>query len=164
LDGVAGAGKTTTLSAVRDAAERHGYQVEGFAPTSRAAQQLEEAGIASSTLQRHLARTHEPHSDGRHLYVLDEASLASTTQLHAFLHRLRASDRVLFVGDVLQHQSVDAGRAYQQLQEAGMETARLEAIVRQRDPALRAVVEQLARRGPRRRPAARRAGARACHH
>jgi ATP-dependent exoDNAse (exonuclease V) alpha subunit len=52
---------------------------------------------------------------------------------------------VLLVGDVRQHQSVNAGRPYQQLQEAGMETARLDAIVRQRDPALRAVVEQLAR-------------------
>jgi conjugative relaxase-like TrwC/TraI family protein len=145
LDGVAGAGKTTTLSAVRQAAERHGYQVEGFAPTSRAAQQLEEAGIASTTLQRHLVRTHEPHADGRHLYVLDESSLASTRQLHAFLHGLAPDDRVLLVGDVRQHQSVDAGRAFQQLQEAGMETARIDAIVRQRDPALRAVVEQLAR-------------------
>jgi conjugative relaxase-like TrwC/TraI family protein len=145
LDGVAGAGKTTTLSAVRQAAEQHGYQVEGFAPTSRAAQQLEEAGIASSTLQRHLARTDAAHRGNRYLYVLDESSLASTRQLHAFLHRLAPDDRVLLVGDVRQHQSVDAGRAYQQLQEAGMETARLEVIVRQRDPALRAVVEQLAR-------------------
>ena len=60
LEGVAGAGKTTALSAVRDAAEREGYQVEGFAPTSRAAQKLGEAGITSSTLQRHLTRTEEP--------------------------------------------------------------------------------------------------------
>jgi hypothetical protein len=65
--------------------------------------------------------------------------------LHAFLHRLAQGDRVLLVGDVRQHHGVDAGRPYQQLQEAGMETARLEVIVRQRDPALRAVVEQLAR-------------------
>jgi thymidylate kinase len=56
LDGIAGAGKTTALSAIRQAAEREGYQVEGFAPTSRAAQLLEEAGIVSGTLQRHLAR------------------------------------------------------------------------------------------------------------
>src|SRR5947209_4238282 len=38
LEGVAGAGKTTSLEAIRDAAEREGYEVEGFAPTSRAAQ------------------------------------------------------------------------------------------------------------------------------
>jgi predicted ribonuclease YlaK len=33
LEGSAGTGKTTALTAVRDAAEREGYQVEGFAPT-----------------------------------------------------------------------------------------------------------------------------------
>src|ERR1700722_17865548 len=38
LDGIAGAGKTTTLSVIREGAEAEGYRVEGFAPTSRAAQ------------------------------------------------------------------------------------------------------------------------------
>lgn len=52
LDGVAGAGKTTTLSVIREAAVAEGYQVEGFAPTSRAAQKLAEAGMDTSTLQR----------------------------------------------------------------------------------------------------------------
>lgn len=52
---------------------------------------------------------------------------------------------MLLVGDTRQHQAVDAGRPFQQLQEAGMETARLETIVRQKDPALKAVVEQLSR-------------------
>jgi ATP-dependent exoDNAse (exonuclease V) alpha subunit len=40
---------------------------------------------------------------------------------------------------------VDAGRPYEQLQQAGMRTARLEEIVRQKDPALKETVEQLAR-------------------
>ena len=56
LEGVAGAGKTTSLSAIRDAAEREGYSVEGFAPTSRAANKLGESWISSSTLQHHLAQ------------------------------------------------------------------------------------------------------------
>src|SRR5260370_12675878 len=54
LEGVAGAGKTTSLAAIREASERAGYKVEGFPPTSRAAQKLGEAVIASSTLQWHL--------------------------------------------------------------------------------------------------------------
>jgi conjugative relaxase-like TrwC/TraI family protein len=145
LEGVAGAGKTTTLAAVRDGAERAGYAVEGLAPTSRAAHQLSEAGIESATLQRHLARQ-DPDTDiSKHLYVLDESSLASTRQMHAFLQRLEPDDRVLLVGDVRQHQAVEAGRPYQQLHEAGIETARLDDIVRQKDPALKEVVEHLAR-------------------
>ena len=143
LEGVAGAGKTTSLSAIREAAERQGYQVEGLAPTSRAAHQLEEAGIHSSTLQRHLARSHRDDGD-RHLYIVDESSLASTRQVNEFLRRLEEQDRVIFVGDTRQHQGVEAGRPFQQLQEAGMHTAHLDEIIRQKDPALKQAVEQLA--------------------
>jgi conjugative relaxase-like TrwC/TraI family protein len=145
LEGVAGAGKTTSLAAIRAAAERDGYKVAGFAPTSRAAQKLSEAGIESSTLQRHLTRSEEPHDGGKRLYVLDESSLASTKQMNEFLHRLKENDRVLLVGDTRQHEAVEAGKPYQQLQEAGIETARLDEIVRQKDPALKEVVEQLSR-------------------
>jgi conjugative relaxase-like TrwC/TraI family protein len=143
LEGIAGAGKTTSLSAIRQAAERQGYQVEGFAPTSRAAQQLEEASIHSRTLQGYLARSHR--DDGhRHLYIVDESSLASTRQVNEFLRRLEEQDRVIFVGDMRQHQGVEAGRPFQQLQEAGMQTAHLDEIIRQKDPALKQAVEQLA--------------------
>lgn len=143
LEGVAGAGKTTSLAAIREAAVREGYQVEGFAPTSRAAQKLSEAGIESSTLQRHLACGAVQQHGGKKLYVLDESSLASTKQMNGFLHRLGELDRVLLVGDTRQHEAVEAGRPYQQLQEAGIKTARLDEIVRQKDPALKEVVEQL---------------------
>ena len=56
IQGVAGAGKTTTLEVIRSAAEAQGYDVEGFAPTSRAAKQLEQAGVHAGTLQGFLAR------------------------------------------------------------------------------------------------------------
>jgi ATP-dependent exoDNAse (exonuclease V) alpha subunit len=143
LEGVAGAGKTTSLSAIREATERQGYRVEGLAPTSRAAQQLGLAGIPSSTLQGHLARSHRQDRD-RHLYVVDESSLASTRQVNEFLRRLEEQDRVIFVGDTRQHQGVEAGRPFQQLQEAGMQTAYLDEIIRQKDPGLKQAVEQLA--------------------
>ncbi|HVB86640.1 MAG TPA: MobF family relaxase [Candidatus Dormibacteraeota bacterium] len=145
LEGVAGSGKTTLLAAIREAAEIDGYKVEGFAPTSRAAQKLAEAGIESSTLQRHLLRTDEMLDGQNRLYILDESSLTSTKQMNEFLHRLREHGRVLLVGDIRQHQAVEAGTPYQQLQEAGIRTARLDEIVRQRDPALKEVVEQLSR-------------------
>jgi ATP-dependent exoDNAse (exonuclease V) alpha subunit len=145
LQGAAGAGKTTSLAAIREAAERERYQVEGFAPTSRAAYQLEEAGIPSSTLQLHLAKGEQAHDGAKHLYFVDESSLASTKQVHDFFERLKENDRVVLVGDTRQHQAVDAGRPYEQLQQSGMRTARLDEIVRQRDPALKETVEQLSR-------------------
>jgi conjugative relaxase-like TrwC/TraI family protein len=145
LDGIAGAGKTTTLAVIREGAELDGYRVEGFAPTSRAAQKLGEAGIETSTLQKHLARGQQPDTGEKRLYVLDESSLASTRQLHEFIERLRPNDRVLLVGDRRQHEAVEAGRPFAQLQDAGMKTVKLEEIVRQKDPELKEVVQQLAR-------------------
>jgi conjugative relaxase-like TrwC/TraI family protein len=145
LEGVAGAGKTTSLAAVREAAEHEGYKVFGLSPTSRAAQKLAESGIESGTLQRHLARGEQPDGGQKTLYILDESSLASTKQMNELLHRLQSADRVLLVGDKRQHESVEAGRPYWQLQEAGMHTARLHEVVRQKEPVLKEAVEQLAR-------------------
>ena len=145
LDGVAGAGKTTTLAVVREGAEAQGYKVEGFAPTSRAAQKLADAGMETSTLQKHLARGEKPDTGERRLYVLDESSLASTRQMHEFVNRLHPNDRVLLVGDRRQHEAIEAGRPFAQLQDAGMKTIKLDEIVRQKDPELKQVVEQLAR-------------------
>jgi len=145
LDGVAGTGKTTTLAVIREGAEIDGYRVEGFAPTSRAAQKLGEAGIETSTLQQYLARRQQPDTGEKRLYVLDESSLASTRQMHEFIQRLRPYDRVLLVGDLRQHEAVEAGRPFAQLQDAGMKTVKLEEIVRQKDPELRQVVEHFAR-------------------
>ena len=88
LEGVAGAGKTTSLAAVHEAAEQEGYKVRGLAPTSRAAHKLAESGIESETLQRQLRREEQSDEGQKRLYVLDESSLASTKQMNEFFHRL----------------------------------------------------------------------------
>ena len=150
LQGLAGSGKTTTLEAIREGAEKAGYSVEGFAPTSRASQQLRDAGISADTLQGHLARgTREQDQrnpddpGGRRLYMVDESSLTSTRQMKEFLERIGPQDRVLLIGDTRQHQGVDAGKPFEQLQDAGMKTAQLDQIMRQKDPALLEAVKHL---------------------
>ncbi len=65
--------------------------------------------------------------------------------MHDFVNRLHPNDRVLLVGDTRQHEAVEAGRPFAQLQDAGMHTVKLDEIVRQRHPELKNVVEQLAR-------------------
>jgi len=146
IQGVAGAGKTTTLAIIRSAAEAEHYQVAGFAPTSRAAKQLEQAGVRSGTLQGFLARAQNTETELQHkrFFFIDESSLASTNQMREFLQRMASDDRVLLIGDTRQHEGVEAGRPFQQLQDAGMRTAKLEEVVRQKDPALKATVEMLA--------------------
>lgn len=146
LQGRAGSGKTSVLEAIRQGAEQNGYTVEGLAPTSRAAKQLRDAGINADTLQRFLASgglkaAGDPVS--RHLYMVDESSLASTQQMRDFLNRIGPQDRVLLIGDTRQHQGVDAGKPFEQLQQAGMKTVQLDQIMRQKDPELLKVVEHL---------------------
>jgi conjugative relaxase-like TrwC/TraI family protein len=145
LQGSAGVGKTASLVGVREGAEQNGYAVEGFAPTSRAARQLRDAGIAADTLQGFLARNRNTDSATKHLYIVDESSLASTQQMREFLRRIGPQDKVLLIGDIRQHQGVDAGKPFEQLQEAGMQTAKLDQIVRQRDPQLLKAVEHLSK-------------------
>ncbi|HEX4029193.1 MAG TPA: MobF family relaxase [Terracidiphilus sp.] len=146
LQGSAGVGKSTTLATIRQGAEHNGYAVEGFAPTSRAAQQLRDVGVAADTLQGFLARSRNATDPTqKHLYMVDESSLASTKQMRDFLDKIGPQDKVLLIGDTRQHQGVDAGKPFEQLQQAGMQTAQLDQIVRQRDPELLKAVEHLSR-------------------
>src|SRR5208337_4524415 len=98
------------------------------------------------TLQGFLARgpSTEPNSEQKQFFFIDESSLASTNQMREFLSRLGPNDRVLLIGDIRQHQGVEAGRPFEQLQGAGMRTTMLDEIVRQKDPALKSTVELLA--------------------
>jgi ATP-dependent exoDNAse (exonuclease V) alpha subunit len=64
--------------------------------------------------------------------------------MRQFLARFAPQDRVLLIGDTRQHQGVEAGRPFEQMQEAGMRTAKLDEIVRRKDQALKSAVELLA--------------------
>jgi hypothetical protein len=147
--GMTGSGKTTALETIREGAERNGYAVEGFAPTSRAAAQLREASISADTLQSFLVRGGQEQAKGdpdrRHLYMVDESSLASTRQMQSFMEKIGPQDRVLLIGDTRQHQGVDAGKPFEQMQQAGMQTSQLDQIMRQKDPELLRVVEHFSR-------------------
>ncbi len=124
LQGRAGSGKTSVLAAIREGAEQNSYAVEGFAPTSRAAKQLRDAGIKADTLQRFLAGSGQQAAGDparKHLYMVDESSLASTQQMRDFLSKIAPQDKVLLIGDTRQHQGVDAGKPFEQLQQSGHE-------------------------------------------
>ena len=152
LQGTAGSAKSTAAGILREMAEENGFRVKGLAPTGKARDALQEKGIPSETLQLHLirARGEDRAADVKTLYILDEASLASTKQMRAFLDTVGASDHVLLIGDddpnprkVGQHRSIEAGRVFQEFQEAGLKTAHLNRIYRQKDPELKRVVLEL---------------------
>ena len=158
VQGYAGTGKTTMLNRARALLEKKGYAVRGLAPSASAARTLAaEAGIESETLQRFLARytgvaegrmTRKGQKEMRSSFaktalIVDEGSLASTVQARDLLRIADALriPRVVLVGDEKQLEAVDAGKPFAQLQRAGMKTAVMDEIMRQRDPALKAAVE-----------------------
>jgi conjugative relaxase-like TrwC/TraI family protein len=147
LEGLAGTGKTTALAILREAAERQGFAVRGLAPTGRAADKLAESGIKTTTLQGFLKEPELGRDRGgnRRLYVLDESSLSDTKNIHLFLQKAGPQSRILLVGDPAQHQAVEAGAPFEQLIKAGIRTARLDKILRQRSN-LKKPVERLSQK------------------
>ncbi len=158
VQGYAGTGKTTMLNRARVLLEKRGFEVKGLAPSASAVKTLgTEAGIESETLQRFLARHAGVAGErltrkaerrmrtawGKTVLVVDEGSLASTLQARDLLRVARALriPRVVLVGDEKQLGAVDAGKPFAQLQQAGMKTAVMDDILRQRDPDLKAAVE-----------------------
>ncbi|MDQ2841453.1 MAG: AAA family ATPase, partial [Acidobacteriota bacterium] len=140
IQGKPGTGKSYPLEAIKQLAEEHGYRVRGLGPTSQATKGMRKEGIESDTLQMHLLRQTQA-SDRPTLYFLDESSLASGKQMRDFLRKLQPEDRAILIGDIGQHQSVEAGRIFAQLQQVGMRVARLDEIIRQKDEGLRQAVD-----------------------
>ncbi len=157
VQGYAGTGKTTMLKRLRTLAESRDYQAVGLAPSASAARTLErESGIESETLQRFLAR-HAGVIEGRGtvkgfrqlrasfsktVLVVDESSLASSEQMRDLLKAATSLrvPRVVLVGDEKQLGAVEAGKPFEQLRRAGMQTAVMDEILRQRDMELKEAV------------------------
>ena len=158
VQGYAGTGKTVML---RRVAALAGHRpIVGLAPSAAAARTLaRETGLGCRTLQWFLARCREV-ADGvadaetldalRKQYagaviIVDEMSLAGTAQARALLRIAERLDvaRLVLVGDSRQLRAVEAGQPFRQLQDAGMATAVMDEVRRQRDPDLKAAVLDL---------------------
>ena len=152
VQGRAGTGKTTMLRQIRELVGDR--PVVGLAPSAAAARVLErETGIHARTLQWFLTRCQGAANGGADdklnalfggaVLVLDEASMVSTDQMRSLM---RIADglgvaRLVLVGDTRQLRAVDAGQPFRQLQLAGMTTAVMDDILRQKNPELKAAVE-----------------------
>jgi len=117
--GVAGSGKTSTLSAVREGFEAAGYKVLGAATSGQAAKALGEgAGVASRTVASLTWRIEHGHEalSPRHVLVLDEGSMTSDSDVGGLLAAVESSGaKLVAVGDYRQLGSVGPGGALEAL-------------------------------------------------
>ena len=155
IQGVAGAGKTTLISAVAEVAQEHGKQMLGLAQANTMVAMLrDEAGIPAQTVSSfvndHLQGALAGHGDAYTasraalkdtVLVLDEASLVATkpmTDLVTIANRL-GLDRLVMIGDRAQLQPIDAGKAFSLVQSHGPDMARMDVSLRQRTEQMKAV-------------------------
>jgi ATP-dependent exoDNAse (exonuclease V) alpha subunit len=147
--GVAGAGKTTTLAAVREAFEAEGFEVIGTSTSGQAARTLKrQAGIeASRTLASLTWRLDHGRLalTNRHVVIVDEAAMSNDAALLRVLSAAsRAQAKVVLVGDHRQLGAVGPGGGFESLVvRYGAAVHVLDENVRQRDVAERAALAEL---------------------
>jgi conjugative relaxase-like TrwC/TraI family protein len=136
LVGPAGAGKTTTMRALRTAwiAEHGRGSVVGLAPSAAAAQALaDDLGVACENTAKWLHEYDHGRTElGRgQLMIVDEATLGDTVTLDRLTGIAAGSGaKVLLVGDPHQLQSVDAGGAFALLVDRRLDVPELTEIHR----------------------------------
>ena len=147
VQGYAGTAKTTTvLATYAEGMRKTGYEVRAFAPTAAAAGLLGDAigtegRTVASAVMGGEGLVAEAKQGRREAWIVDEASMVSARDMAKVLGLAeRAGARVVLVGDVKQLGSVEAGRAFGQLQEAGMTILALDRIVRQTNELTREAV------------------------
>lgn len=144
VQGLAGTGKSHMLDQVRSVAEASGYTVRAVASYGMQIRALRELGVEARTIASVLeARNDDRFSlDEKTILVVDEAGVVPTRLMEKLLQRAEtAGARVVLLGDTEQTKAIEAGRPFHQLQEAGMQTAHMGDIMRQKSPLLKEAVE-----------------------
>ncbi|MGN8172534.1 Ti-type conjugative transfer relaxase TraA [Agrobacterium sp. 22117] len=119
--GFAGAGKSTMLSAAREAWEAQGYRVHGAALAGKAAEGLTtSSGIAARTLASwEYGWSRGKNELGRNdILVIDEAGMVASRQLARFVAEAeKRGAKLVLVGDHEQLQAIGAGSPFRAIAE-----------------------------------------------
>ncbi|MCP5400454.1 MAG: relaxase domain-containing protein [Sphingomonas sp.] len=142
IHGVAGAGKSTLVKALDEAAEP-GTTLIAIAPTSSAAANLgQTAGIESRTVASLLAGGGYGIT-ASHVLVLDEAGQLGNRQALRMLEISRKTGaRLILLGDDKQTGAIEQGKPFWLMQKLGMSTAQLTESMRQQTRTMKAAVTQ----------------------
>lgn len=156
VQGLAGTGKTTMLKSLREMAQEQGYTVRGMAPTGAASKVLAmETGIATDTVSMFQIKERQLQKDiefakqfapdfqrKAEVWIVDESSFLSQRQKAQLDHMAeKAGARVVYLGDKLQLQGVEAGKPFESAQRNGIQTAYMTEINRQKTAELKGAVD-----------------------
>lgn len=154
IQGDPGVGKTHTLKAYRQLLSKSGYDVIGLAPSYQAVQELTSSlSVQGLTVDRFLVDPkiqEQAQKAKKQVWIVDEAGMLDTAKTNQLMARAeKVNARILFVGDHQQLESVGAGRAFKQMQEAGISVATMDQRMRQKtEEMIRVVDHVMAKRYP----------------
>lgn len=142
--GVAGAGKSTSLEIVKNVAEANNIKVVALAPTGTATDNLaKEAGITESyTVAKFIQSGGAEIKDA--LVIIDEAGMLGLRDTHELVKIAEANNlKLVFSGDQNQKKSIEQGDIFSGLQRQGFETVRLNEGNRQKNDLMRTAVSSI---------------------
>ena len=144
IQGTAGTGKTTMLKTALPLARQAGLTTIGIAPSGAAMQELAATGMFDKvmTTQKFLLT---PHGHSSTMLIVDEASMVDTKSMLGIMQfaNQKKMARLVLMGDIKQLDAVNAGTPFAQLQAAGMRTAQMDEIMRQKSARHRKGVSEL---------------------
>jgi hypothetical protein len=106
--------------------------------------------LSGGRLQTHVAEIIKDPSNsvqkGREVWVVDEASMVGSKQLHSLVSAAeKVGARLVLIGDTKQLQSISAGKMFAKMQESGaMRTVEMTEAIRQQDAGYREIVQDVA--------------------
>ncbi|WP_321823900.1 MobF family relaxase [Xanthomonas citri] len=149
IQGDAGTGRTYTVNQAvalikQASAVSEGYRTVALAPYGNQVKALKNEGLEAHTLASFLHTKDKP-IDGKTIIVLDESGVVGARQMEQVMRIVEKSGaRMVLLGDTKQTEAIEAGKPFAQLQQDGMQTARISEIQRQKDHELKTAVEQAA--------------------
>jgi conjugative relaxase-like TrwC/TraI family protein len=169
-NGEAGTGKTFSFKILHECCQRAGIEIEGMAPSGRAADGLQDdSGIKSTTLdhyiieaekesKRNIGQLYETAEDFQHkrtaqinglkrskvprIIVVDESGMTDEIKLGMILDiAAKRGDKVILAGDVKQLQAIGVGHTMETFIKHGMSTSYMIDIQRQKEDELLTAVK-----------------------
>lgn len=154
IEGSAGAGKSTTMTAARKVYEDAGYEVTGLTPSWRSVEALRgSSGIREAHAIQGYARRldrGDVELTEKDVLVIDEAGMAGTRLLDGVLdHAKEAGSKVILTGDTRQLSAVDTGAPMEALvrlgADEGIDAYRISQVRRHSEGWQRELTEAMSR-------------------
>uniref|UniRef100_UPI0040478D62 MobF family relaxase n=1 Tax=Aliarcobacter sp. TaxID=2321116 RepID=UPI0040478D62 len=142
--GVAGAGKSTSLEIVRKVAENNNINIVALAPTGTASDNLaKEAGISQNmTVAKFIQEQGADIKDT--LVIVDEAGMMGLRDTHDLMKIAKENNlKIVFSGDANQKKSISQGDIFPGMQRKGFETVILAEGNRQKNEKMQLAVKNI---------------------